>query len=170
MVWFVSQLLWHFTRRLLDGICKYTGERIVVHGPLVSFIFPRKQALTFHAHCLRIFSRKIIIFKMSQRTTKPTIGPVRPARTDQPAHLRSLIRVSWSHVLSTDIWLSKDGWTRILTKENPCRTGWMYRLIWVFAGQIGLTVGFVVRWLKYRLLKHLHSLQSVNGLIQFYHV
>ena len=31
--------------------------------------------------------------------------------------------------------------------ENPCHTGWMYRLIWVFAGHIGLIVGFVVRWL-----------------------
>ena len=35
--------------------------------------------------------------------------------------------------------------------ENPCHTGWMYRLIWAFAGHTGLTSGFVVRWLKEKL-------------------
>ena len=33
--------------------------------------------------------------------------------------------------------------------ENPCQTGWMYRLIWVFADLPSLIVGFVVRWLIY---------------------
>ena len=33
--------------------------------------------------------------------------------------------------------------------ENPCHTGWVYRLIWVFAGHTGLFVGFVVRLLIY---------------------
>ena len=32
--------------------------------------------------------------------------------------------------------------------ENPSHTGWMYRLIWVFAGHTGLIVGFVEGWLK----------------------
>ena len=31
--------------------------------------------------------------------------------------------------------------------KNPCHTGWMHRLIWVFAGLRGLIVGFVMRWL-----------------------
>ena len=31
--------------------------------------------------------------------------------------------------------------------QDPCHTGWIYRLIWVFAGHAGLIVGFVVRWL-----------------------
>ena len=33
--------------------------------------------------------------------------------------------------------------------ENSCYTGWMYRLIWVFARHTDLIVGFVVRWLIY---------------------
>ena len=30
--------------------------------------------------------------------------------------------------------------------ETPCHIGFVYRLIWVFAGHTGLIVGFVVRW------------------------
>ena len=30
-----------------------------------------------------------------------------------------------------------------------CHTGWVYRLICVFIGHIGLIVGFIVCWLKY---------------------
>ena len=32
-------------------------------------------------------------------------------------------------------------------EREPCHTGWMYRLIWVFAGHASLTVDVVVRWL-----------------------
>ena len=31
--------------------------------------------------------------------------------------------------------------------ESPCPTGLIHRLIWVFAGHTGFTVGFVMRWL-----------------------
>ena len=31
--------------------------------------------------------------------------------------------------------------------ENPYYSGWMYRLIWVFAGHRDLIVGFVTHWL-----------------------
>ena len=34
--------------------------------------------------------------------------------------------------------------------ENPCSSAWMYRLIWIFAGYVGLIVGFVERWLSYQ--------------------
>ena len=43
MVKFVSSCCGN-TGRLLHGICKYAGERIVAHGPLV-LIFTRKQDL-----------------------------------------------------------------------------------------------------------------------------
>ena len=33
--------------------------------------------------------------------------------------------------------------------ENPRHTGWMLRLIWVFAGSTSLIVGFLVRWCNY---------------------
>ena len=60
---------------------------------------------------------------------------------DQPGNPRSLIRLRWSHVGSTASGLSKEGSTRTIV------IGWMYRMVWVFAGHTGLIVGFVVRWL-----------------------
>ena len=50
----------------------------------------------------------------------------------------------WSHVPSTASTLSKR------KKRDPCYTGWIYRLIWIFAGHTGLIVGFDVRWLIYK--------------------
>ena len=38
---------------------------------------------------------------------------------------------------------------RTLALENP---GWMYKLIWVFAGYTGLIISFDVRWLKSKYL------------------
>ena len=35
---------------------------------------------------------------------------------------------------------------------NPCHTGWICRLIWVFAGRKSLIVGYFVRWLNYNML------------------
>ena len=76
---------------------------------------------------------------MSQRTTKSTIRLVWPAMTDQTAvqSVSSLI----AHAL-----INLQGIQRG-TNKKPCHSGWQYRLIWVFAGLVGLIVGFVVYWL-----------------------
>ena len=34
--------------------------------------------------------------------------------------------------------------------ENPCFSGWMYRLMQVFSGYTGPIISFVVHWLKFR--------------------
>ena len=81
---------------------------------------------------------------MSQRTTKPTIRLVRPANTQ--------IRAVWSESSLIGMCLlqppnyTKERW------KKKCHTGWMYRLICVFAGHTGLIVGFIVRWLNYSRL------------------
>ena len=48
--------------------------------------------------------------------------------------------------------------------KNPCYTGWMDRLIWVFAGT-GLIVGIVVRWLKYQLLVKKKKKSTLSGAV-----
>ena len=73
---------------------------------------------------------------MNQRMTKPTIRLVRSSKQSDQS-------LCWLHVPSTySLWAIQRG-----MNENPCHTGWMYRLIWVFAGHTGLIVGFVVHWL-----------------------
>ena len=62
-----------------------------------------------------------------------------PENSDQPPHPRSLISLCWSMTL-----LQHPGYQKGIN-ENPCLTGWIYRLIWVFAGHTDLIVGFVVR-------------------------
>ena len=64
--------------------------------------------------------------------------------SDQPAHPRRLIRVFADRrcLLQLPYYQKRDTWT-------PCHTGWMYRLIWVFAGHTGLFVSFIVHWLLY---------------------
>ena len=77
-------------------------------------------------------------YYLSQRTTKPTIRLVRPAKIS----LR--IRAVWSEssLITCAFYSFQALWRWI--NENSCHTGWMYRLIWVFAGHTGLIVGFVM--------------------------
>ena len=80
---------------------------------------------------------------MSQRTTKPTIRLVRPAKIQ----ISLLIRAVWSEssLIACVVYSLRAIWRGI--NEKPCHTEWMYRLIWVCAGHTGLIVGFCVRWL-----------------------
>ena len=77
-----------------------------------------------------------------QRTTKPMIRRVRSAKTQISLRIRAV----WSESSLIACLLYPPGYQTGI-KENPCYTGWMYKLIWVFAGHTGLIVGFVVRWL-----------------------
>ena len=84
---------------------------------------------------------------LSQCMMKPIKRRVRPAKT----LLISLrIRAVWSEASLVacafySLWDIQRG-----LNEDPCLSGWMYRLIWVFAGHTGLIVGFVMRWLIIR--------------------
>ena len=81
---------------------------------------------------------------MSQCMTKPAIWLVQPAKTQISLRIRAV----WSESsLIACAFYSLQAIQRG-TKENPCRTGWKYRL--TFAGHTGLIVGFVVHRLKYK--------------------
>ena len=82
---------------------------------------------------------------MSQRTTKPKIRLVRPVKTQISLRIRA---VSSESLLIADAFYSLRAIQRgMKLNDNICHTGWMYRLIWVFAGHTGLIVGFVMYWL-----------------------
>ena len=82
---------------------------------------------------------------MSQRTTKPTIRLMRPAKTQ----ISLCIRAVWSESsLISCASLSLRAIERGIN-EKPRHTGWMYRLIWVFIGHTDLIIGFVMRSLIY---------------------
>ena len=93
---------------------------------------------------LLVFARPIGLIN-DQRMTKPTIRLVPPAKTQISLRIRadwsgsSLIACAFYNIQAIQRGMN----------EKPCRTGWMYRLIWDSAGHIGLVVGFVVRWLKF---------------------
>ena len=46
--------------------------------------------------------------------------------------------------------------------KNPCHSGWIYRLIWVFAGHTGLIVGFAVHWLICQLSELSKQMRGVR--------
>ena len=76
------------------------------------------------------------------KTNKMT---VRPAKTDsdQPGHPLSLIRV-----FACLQWVAEDPSFLHADSEESDQTGWMPRLIWVFAGRTCHFVGFVMKQLK----------------------
>ena len=63
--------------------------------------------------------------------------------SNQTAHPRSLIRVFADRMYL----LQPPGYPKGVN-GNPCKTGWINRLICVLAGQKGRTAGFVAHWLK----------------------
>ena len=79
----------------------------------------------------------------SRRTTKPTKWHVRPAKTQIG------IRPVWSETLLS-VWRNiRPLTTHWVHSEDSDQTGWMPRLIWVFAGRTCHFVGFVVQQLIY---------------------
>ena len=80
------------------------------------------------------------LYHLSQRMTKPTVRLVQLAKTRSAgASLQSYQDLLIACAFFS-LWAIQ---TRM--KENRCHTGWMYRLIRVFAGHIGLIIGFVMR-------------------------
>ena len=93
----------------------------------------------------RVVRASFNVYDQNQRTIKPTTILVRPAKTQ--INLR--IRAVWSESsLIAFIFYSLRAIQRGI---NPCHTGSMCRLIWVFSGHTDLIVGFVVHWLISRI-------------------
>ena len=93
-------------------------------------------------------------YYLSWSKTKPTKWPVRQAKTQ----IRLAICPVWSES-SLSAWRRFGSLTthKVPSKESD-PTGWMPRLIWVFAGCTGYFVGFVVlqlNFLKWQLAKNI---------------
>ena len=79
--------------------------------------------IDYLSHCTTI-SNKI----MSQRTTKPTIRPVWPAKTQISLYISPV----WQVFLFVPLWIARRLYNAI--SENSDQTARMRRLTWVFAG------------------------------------
>ena len=79
---------------------------------------------------------------MSHLTTKPTKWHVRPAKTQISLGIRPVWPAS-----SLSTWKPGSLATHWAYIEDSDQTGWMPRLIWVFAGCTCHFVCFVMRWL-----------------------
>ena len=79
------------------------------------------------------------LFSSFQKMTKLTVRLGRPAKTQISLRIRAVWSESSLNACAFD---SLRAIQRGIN-ENPCYTGWMYRLIWVFAGHAGFIVGFV---------------------------
>ena len=90
---------------------------------------------------------------LSCSTTKPTQWHVHPAKTQiSHAHPRSL-----TEFLPCAQWVTEVPMFLHVDSEDSDQTGWIPRLIWVFAGRTGHFVGFVMLWLIYEIYKHLRT-------------
>ena len=86
----------------------------------------------------------VLIKEMSRLMTKPTKWHVRPAKTQISLGIRPV----WSES-SLSAWRKlRSLATHWAHSEDSDQTGWMPRLIWVFAGRTGHFVGFVTRRFK----------------------
>ena len=89
------------------------------------------------------FSKRAKNSHLSQCTTKPTIRLMLPVKTQISLHIHTV----WSEsLLIACVFYSLRAIQRGI-KENPCHTGWMYRLTLFFAGYKGRIVGFVMHLL-----------------------
>ena len=83
-----------------------------------------------------------LFINLSHSLTKPKNDYEPSEESDQPGHWPSLIRA-----FAVRSWVVKDPMFLHADSEDSDQTGWMLRLIWVFAGCTGHFVGFVMLWL-----------------------
>ena len=130
----------------------------------IGFIFVRVGT---NDHLLSLFSKQfynkfnmiLLIVRairkihMGQRMIKPTIRIVRIAKTQISLRIRAV----WSESSLIACAFYSLRATQRGINENPCHTGWIYRLIWGFAGYTGPFVG-IVHWLicseDFRIAEH----------------
>ena len=98
----------------------------------------------------------VVLLYMSCHMTKPTKWRVRPVMTKFSLSICPV----WSETLLCAQWVTKDPRFLYADSEGSGQTGWMARLIWVFAGRTCHFLGFVVRWLT---LQHNVSRNGKQG-------
>ena len=82
-----------------------------------------------------------LLCDVSHCMTKPTNWTVRPAKTQISLGIRPV----WSESSLCAQWVAMDPSFLHADSEHSDQTGWMPRLIWVFAGHTCHFVGFVMR-------------------------
>ena len=139
----LKKYLWHkFSKSYRYSLTLKVSVTTEANDIPIFFFFPRNNDWKFHVYLKdRHFTWKgksyFLKNHMSQRTKKPTGRAISQRRLRSAcASAQSDQRLRWSHVPSTSSGLFR----RI--NENPCHTGWMYGLLWVFAGH----TGSIVRW------------------------
>ena len=98
-------------------------------------------ARTIHCTCM---------WQISRLMAKPTKWSLRPAKTQISLGIRPV----WSESLLCAQWVAEDPMFLHADSEDSDQTGWMPRLIWVFAGLKGNFVGFVMRQLRCKALAY----------------
>ena len=99
-------------------------------------------------------------------TTKLSIRLVRPAKIQISLRFRAVW--SESSLIACSFYSLRAIQRGI--NENPCHTGWKYRLIWVFAGHTDLIVGFAVRLLINDIHVHVRTAFAYCKIINTMHI
>ena len=94
------------------------------------------------------FNESGINLQMSRIVTKPTNWQVRPAKSQISLGIRPV----WSESLLWAKWIAKDPSFLQADSKDSDQTGWMPRLIWVFAGRTDHFIGSVTMRLKSLLI------------------
>ena len=112
-----------------------------------------------------LYNKKITIYSYESPHDKTNKMTVRPAKTQISLGIRPV----WSESSLCAQWVAKDPSFLHADSEDSVQTGWMPRLIWVFAGRTGYFVGFVMRRLIYTTstgLKYYKILYEIVELIK----
>ena len=117
-------LLVYFSVMLIRGI-------LYLFGTLGEF---RSVVVSFHGY----------IYKICQRTTKPTIRSVWSAKTQISLYIYPV----WQGFSFITLWIAWRLLKAHSISEDSDQTARMRSLIWIFAYRTSLLVVFVVRWLK----------------------
>ena len=101
---------------------------------------------------------------LSWLMTKPTNWPVGPAKTQISLGICPV----WSESSLCAQWVAKCPSFHHADSEDSDQTGWMPRLIWVFAGHTCHSVGFVMKLMCKELLRGVIPLVEVFQVLAVY--
>ena len=130
--------------KYLKNVCLYSSN--MIHTEF--YTTDGNSSVSWRSLFMNIWTSvvlKLFYYKMSWGMTKPTKWPVCPAKIQISLGICPV----WSELSMYAQWVAKDPMFLHVNSKDFDRTGWMPRLIWVFAGRTGHFVGFVVHRLKY---------------------
>ena len=156
------RLTWAFTSRLCEKYhnlmswLKYSSSPYHYHSNKIEPCHEKRDLnvvyfvifrMCIHSHSIGpetwLFVWSFILFHMRHSMTKPTMWPVRPAKTQISLGIRPV----WSESSLCAQWA--DPMFLHADVEDSDQTGRMSRLVWVFAGRTCHFVDFFVLWVIY---------------------